>query len=232
MIYTSALILGLMGSLHCVGMCGPLVLAMPYGKYGFWKSNSLRLLYNIGRISSYLILGLILGIFSNGFKVFVGQQYFSLALGLSILLIVFTPARFKPNFIILLESKFRKLFGKFIQSDKWYMSLSTGLMNGLLPCGLVWFAILAAMNMGNWYESALYMSFFGIGTIPALYAVSLFRNIKSRISSGLLSYAPKFLALSIVLMLTIRGLGFGTHFSPENIFKENIEKVITVCGFD
>ncbi|MEN8248314.1 MAG: sulfite exporter TauE/SafE family protein [Bacteroidota bacterium] len=204
----SALGMGLLGSFHCVGMCGPIVLAVP------GKSLLSKLSYNFGRTITYMIMGAIIGFVGEGFSLIGYQQPLSVAVGVAMLLIVlFT--RYKhfdmpmtgvvTKMWIYSKNKLSPLFKSQSPTAPFFI----GLINGLLPCGLVYAALFAAISMGGIVESALYMGLFGIGTAPLLIVLSVFGTIISPAWRNKLNRAvPYFLGL-VAILLILRGLNLG-----------------------
>ncbi len=172
--YWTAFTLGLFGSLHCIGMCGPIALSLPYQSSSTAGTVLNMLLYNTGRTLSYTIIGLIPGILGLG--VFIGGQQQNLSLILGILMIGFALFSINPekyfsnNFFY---NKFRKLFAKYIHSKKRSAFLSIGLLNGFLPCGMVYLAVAGSLIQGSIIASMTYMMFFGLGTLPLMLGLAL-----------------------------------------------------------
>ncbi len=81
MIFFTAIALGLIGSLHCVGMCGPIALALPLNRDSRWQVVKGNLFYSIGRLTTYLLIGMLLGTVGQGFAFAGWQQTFSIVLG-------------------------------------------------------------------------------------------------------------------------------------------------------
>ena len=106
------------------------------------------------------------------------------------------------------------------------------MLNGLLPCGLVWIALASALALSNGFESALFMLFFGLGTIPALLGIiGSFQLLRQKISFSF-SKISNAVALTIAVLLIVRGLNMGNYFSPYFDFDEAKRTIITICGFD
>lgn len=206
--YWSALVFGLLGSFHCVGMCGPIVLAVP------GRSLLSKLSYNIGRTITYALMGVIIGIVGEGFSLVGWQQTLSVAVGVAMLLIVlFTKYKHfdlpmngvLEKMWIYSKSRLTPLFKSQSPTAPFFI----GLINGLLPCGLVYAALFAAISMGGIAESALYMALFGLGTAPLLIVVSVFGNLVSpALRIKLNKTVPYFLGL-VAIILILRGLNLG-----------------------
>lgn len=232
----AALTMGFLGSAHCIGMCGPLALAMPYGRFGGIRTWIARFVYQSGRLSTYFILGLILGIIGFSFNLAGIQQYFSIGLGIMLIAVLFIPMLFRNSLIMkryyIFEIWVKKNIGKYINEDKISGFYITGILNGLLPCGLVWLALISAIALGNGFESGLFMLFFGLGTLPALIATMIsYQAIQKRFSFSF-KKVSNVITLAIALLLIVRGLNMGNYFSPYLDFNAAKEKIITICGFD
>jgi len=228
--YWSAIVFGLLGSFHCVGMCGPIVLAVP------GKSIVSKLSYNFGRAITYSLMGGAIGLIGEGFSLAGYQQALSVIIGVSMLIIViFTKYKhFDLPFIGIFDQlwKFAKRrLSPLFKSKSEAAPLIIGLINGLLPCGLVYAALFTATSMGGVAESAIYMALFGLGTAPLLIGVSLFGNfISPQIRNRFNSLVPYFLGI-VAILLILRGLNLGIPFvSPkmnEPAKMENMHSKIT-----
>lgn len=206
----TAFTLGLFGSFHCIGMCGPIALSLP------GRSNSRvhmlfrALLYNSGRIVTYAFIGFLFGVLGMGATIAGYQNILSIILG--VLIIVFSlftkiPAptglkalynRFTKNITFLISSIFREntRFGPFL----------IGLLNGLLPCGLVVTALAAALITSTALHSSLYMALFGLGTLPIMFLMSIAPGfISPQIRSKLRPFSTYF-AIIIGIFLIYRGI--------------------------
>jgi uncharacterized protein len=214
--YWSAVVFGLLGSFHCAGMCGPIVLAIP------GRSLLVKLSYNIGRSITYTMMGAMVGFVGEGFT-FVGwQQILSIVAGTAMLLIIFFTKYqhfdLPMNGVVekmwlVLKDKLTPLFRSQSQAAPFFI----GLINGLLPCGMVYAALLTAISLGGIRETALYMFLFGLGTIPLLIMVSIFGNVLSptlRIRYN--KVVPYFLGLVAVLLI-LRGLNLGIPLISPNM---------------
>ncbi len=211
----SAFVFGFLGSFHCIGMCGPIVLAVP------GQTLIAKILYNLGRAITYAVMGLLIGIIGQGFSLAGYQQTLSIIVGAAMLLIVvFTKYK---HFDLPLSGAISKLwiFSKnkltpLFKSESLGAPFLIGLINGLLPCGLVYAALFAAVAMGGMLESSLYMFVFGLGTTPLLIALAVFGNFLSpAIRARFNKAVPYFLALVAVLII-LRGLNLGIPYvSPK-----------------
>ena len=216
----SALVLGLLGSFHCVGMCGPIAFMLPVDRSNSVKKISQIAIYHFGRLLSYGIIGLIFGIVGKGLYIFGLQQQLSIIIGALMILIVLIPYQTfnKYNFskpIYKLISKVKSSLGKELKKKTPDTFLTIGFLNGFLPCGLVYMAVFAAIASGNALQGSLYMLVFGLGTIPLMTTAIYFSqflkgNIRQRIQKAI----PVFVIL-IGALFILRGLGLGIpYLSP------------------
>jgi sulfite exporter TauE/SafE len=207
-------IVGLLGSLHCVGMCGPIVAALPQGDGGRSAFLVGRLLYNLGRVVTYSIIGLVFGLIGKSIFMAGYQQGLSIAIGVGIILAVVTPSRYSQGVIAglglgKLYGLISRLWGRLFRSSKKSSLFAIGLLNGFLPCGFVYVAIAGAVATGRAFKGSAYMALFGIGTIPILLAFSLAGNIIGQKFRRAFSRAVPVLAVSLALLFILRGLSLG-----------------------
>lgn len=209
----AALVLGLLGSLHCVGMCGPLALALPVRRDNRAKLYGGIFLYNIGRAISYAFLGAMSGLAGTAVRWATGQQTLSLVAGGLVLLILILGFFGKKIEMSRTFSKpftaVRNALAKLFGNPKPGAQFSIGLLNGFLPCGLVYAGLAGAASTGSMLNGALFMFIFGVGTIPALFALTLVGNkISVSWRDRLRRAVPVFVGI-MALLLVLRGLGLG-----------------------
>ena len=219
--FWSALALGFLGSVHCIGMCGPIALALPRGFSSRTRLLVSRLLYNAGRIITYTVLGAVCGLLGKMVVLAGFQQTLSIVAGVLILLGVLLPSRFARKLLPMrgmdqLIDRIKGFWGRLFGTHTQTSLLVIGLLNGLLPCGLVYVALAAAAAGGTMTGGALYMLLFGVGTFPAIFATSLFGGvIPLRIRQTLLKMLPVG-AVLLALLLILRGASLGIpYLSPK-----------------
>jgi len=219
----SAVILGLMGSLHCVGMCGPIAFMLPVDRNNSFKKFGQVFLYHFGRLLAYGIIGLIFGLLGKGLYVFGIQQKLSIVIGLLMIIIVLIPYKTFSKYnlskpVYKLISKVKNRLGQELKKKKPDTFLTIGFLNGFLPCGLVYMALFGAIAMGNAAEGSLYMILFGVGTIPLMTTAIYFSGIlKGSIRQKAQKLIPVFVILVGVLFI-LRGLGLGIpYLSPKPV---------------
>lgn len=209
----TAFTIGLFGSLHCVGMCGPIALALPHGGQSRWMAIWKVLLYNLGRTVTYVLLGVLVGLLGEGLFLAGAQKWLSIAIGIGLLAVAIFSIPVESKLLrwplvgrgyLLLKSALAKLLGKNSQ----LAFFQTGLLNGLLPCGLVYLAIVGAVSVGSVSGGAVYMLLFGLGTIPLMLATAFAGQMVSlKIRNRLKKLYPVFL-VSLAALFIFRGLQF------------------------
>ncbi len=203
----SALALGFLGSLHCIGMCGPIALALPGGDRGASYKALGRLVYNAGRIVTYSAMGFAVGLAGFGIALQGLQSELSVAAGVLILLGVLVSygkgnvLRFAGRGTATLKKLFKRRFGNGSVTSLFVI----GMLNGLLPCGFVYVALAASAGMGHYAGSAAYMALFGLGTVPTMLAAGLTGQLLGMRFSRWVRKASPVVAIVIALLLIQRG---------------------------
>ncbi|SFR77127.1 sulfite exporter TauE/SafE family protein [Maribacter stanieri] len=213
----SALILGFMGSLHCVGMCGPIAFMLPVDRTNNYKKFGQIFIYHFGRLLAYGFIGLIFGLLGKGLSIFGLQQKLSIAIGALMILVVLIPYKTfnkynlsKPIYKII--SKVKNQLGKELKKKSPDTFLTIGFLNGFLPCGLVYMALFASIAMGDALQGSLYMVLFGLGTLPLMTAAIYFSNLlKGGVRQKVQRAIPVFVVIIGVLFI-LRGLGLGIPY--------------------
>ena len=203
--YFAAIVIGFIGSMHCFGMCGPLAMLI-HGRSNTRLLTN-RLLYNTGRISTYVILGALAGAIGEVVNVGGIQNVLSIAAGLLILFALIFPrwsTRLSPP-IALLVGKVKLAIGKQIGNPSPTSAYMSGVFNGFLPCGMVYMALALAVLQGSWIKGVAFMFLFGLGTLPALLAAAYMGTYLKRIIPSWKKIQTVFLVLLASLMIG-RGL--------------------------
>lgn len=214
----TALLLGLVGSLHCAGMCGPLALALPATGNSTTGFVAARLAYNLGRIVTYCFLGIIFGLVGRSLFLAGVQRWVSIGLGAALLAGLFSSRRlslWRPV-MGLLELLKTAMSGRLRRRS--FVSLALlGLLNGFLPCGLVYVAGAGAIATGGLLAGVEYMAGFGLGTVPLMFGISLSGRL---IPLALRLQLRKTIPLSIFLLATLlilRGMSLGIPYVSPNL---------------
>ncbi len=213
----SALVLGVMGSLHCAGMCGPLTLLLT--ARGGARSAALlsRLAYQTGRVLTYCLLGAAFGLMGGTLAGAGFQRGLSIAMGSVLLIGVLAGSSGRWAGLInpwvgFIKTRLSQLMGRPGLGSQFLF----GSVNGLLPCGLVYIACAGAAATGAVWSAVQYMAVFGMGTVPMLLAVSFLRSgFPVALRFRLQRWIPACVAL-VGMMLIVRGLSLGIpYLSPD-----------------
>ncbi len=208
--------MGLLSSVHCIGMCGPLVLALPLQHASPQKRLASILLYHTGRILTYGVLGLAFGLAGRQLRVAGWQQFFSIVLGLLLVgcWLLGILHQGKGSFVLtrLVQQKITQLNLYLWKAPEKYGYLLLGMGNGLLPCGMVYLAVAAALSTGHAGYSTLFMCFFGLGSLPALAALSFWGYRINRQVRHQFKKAAPFFMLALGIVLVLRGLDLNIPF--------------------
>jgi len=212
---------GLFGSFHCIGMCGPIATALPVPNSNNLSFVSGRLLYNLGRVATYSFLGAVFGLLGSRLVISGFQQSISIVLGVVIVIAVIIPGKYKSiisqhkmvqKISLPLKSGISNLFKQGTFSAMFLI----GILNGFLPCGLVYVALAGAIASGDAISGSAVMILFGLGTIPAMLAATIFGkfinlNIRRKITKAI----PVF-AIILGLLFIFRGMGLEIpYLSPK-----------------
>jgi uncharacterized protein len=218
--FLPAFLLGFLGSFHCVGMCGPIALALP-GSDNNFKLIFGRTLYNLGRIVSYSILGLLAGILGWGIALSGYQQYFSILLGVLLLVSAILSLFGKKIISTNVQMSyywlwFKTQFSKILKSNHFFSMLLVGFLNGFLPCGFVYIALVGALATASMQNAISYMFFFGLGTFPIMFITSLAgKFIPLQIRQFITKYSF-IIIMAFGSLLIIRGLNLDIpYLSPK-----------------
>ncbi len=215
----AGLAFGFLGSVHCIGMCGPLALSLPGANQLRGRFLLDRLLYNLGRAVTYTLLGGLVGTLGRAAALAGAQQALSVGIGTIMILAAAVPwvsrqVRQLEQAPAALLSRVTKPMGRLYRSGGFGAMLVIGMLNGLLPCGFVYAALATALTTGSIGNSMIFMAAFGLGTGPALLAVSLLGRLASTAwRTRLQRLVPYGLAL-VGLLLVVRGLELGSMLSP------------------
>lgn len=216
MLYT-AFLFGLLSSLHCVGMCGPIALMLPIGQTKGIAKGFRIALYHLGRLSAYASIGLFFGLLGRGLFIAGLQQQLSIVIGIAMIIISLLSEKSlgkyaisKPIFQVL--SKLKSAMGSQFKDRSMQSFFTLGYLNGFLPCGMVYVALFGAIAMQTAASGSLYMLVFGLGTLPLMSSVSVLSNrLSLRTRNTIQQYIP-FFAIALGLLFIMRGLGMGIPY--------------------
>jgi len=227
----TALIFGLLGSFHCVGMCGPIAFLLPVDRSNPVKRILQILSYHAGRIFTYGTIGLLFGFLGRRLDLFGFQQHISIIIGVLMILVILLPTKLfsKYNGSRLMYKwvgKVKSALGAELKRKSMDSFFTIGFLNGFLPCGLVYMAVFGSVAIGGAWEGALYMVFFGLGTIPLMTAATYLSNfLNTTLKQRILKAIPVFVIIVGVLFI-LRGMGLGIpYISPSEMV--TVEEVST-----
>ncbi len=213
--FLSGCSLGFLGSFHCVGMCGPLALALPAHTISSKKALIGRVFYNMGRVSVYIILGIIFFYFGELLYLHKFQNSFSIVLGFLCILFFISNLLGKKKILHLpkwIQSFIQKPLYHLYKQESFNSFFLIGILNGLLPCGFVYMALTASLSITKLYACILFMLGFGLGTWPAMMAISIgLRLFPQSYQKFFLLAQPIFILLT-GLILIFYGVGIHFHF--------------------
>ncbi|KAF2508556.1 sulfite exporter TauE/SafE family protein [Flavobacterium zhairuonense] len=219
----SALILGLISSLHCVGMCGPIAVMLPVDHRNGAKKVIQIITYHFGRLIAYATIGLIFGLLGRGFFMAGIQQKISIFIGIAMIAVVLIPEKTfaKYNFskpVYKVISKIKSSLGSQFKKRTYKSLFVIGLLNGFLPCGMVYVALFGAIAMQSSSLGALYMLLYGLGTIPLMTIVVYIHSLLKLPFRNKIQKAIPYVAVFIGVLFILRGLGLGIpYLSPSNM---------------
>lgn len=215
--YWTAFTIGLLGSLHCIGMCGPIAFALPLNRQNKLSVLSGSMLYNFGRLLGYFFLGAVFGMLGKGLELAGFQRWLSILVGAGMILSIVLSHLFNKQlphlsfinpFLSNIKSKLAKQFGR----KSFGNLLSIGLLNAFLPCGLVYMGLAGATAMASSLSGGWFMFFFGLGTLPLMLSVSLLGNrIRISFRHHISKIIPIFILL-IGLLFILRGMNLGIPY--------------------
>ena len=219
----SALILGILGSFHCIGMCGPIAFMLPVSRDNQVKKFFQIFLYHFGRLLAYSIIGLAFGLIGKSLNLFGFQQHLSIAIGALMILVIMLPSRQVKKFnfsqpLYRLIGRVKSSLGAALKKKTPDTFFTIGFLNGFLPCGLVYMAVFGSIAAGGLFQGGIYMLLFGIGTIPLMTTAVYFSSLLGgAMRKKVQKLIPAFVVL-IGLLFIIRGLGLGIpYLSPAEI---------------
>jgi len=219
-------LMGLIGSVHCIGMCGPLTMALPFSlQKNIFKYLAMAL-YHTGKIMSYAILGLIVGLFGKQLFVIDTQQSISIIIGVFMLVyvgwvyLVKVNTRFNP--LQFIQVPVLKALSSLFRNKHVTVFIVLGFLNGLLPCGMVYLALGSAMSTGHPLDAAIFMAFFGIGTMPALIMVAVGGQMVNFEWRRKLQKALPVFIFGMGVMLILRGMNLGIPILSPHLESNNV----------
>lgn len=216
MLYT-AILFGLISSFHCIGMCGPIAMMLPVDCNNKAKKTIQILVYHLGRLVAYSSLGLVFGLLGKGFFLAGMQQQLSIIVGVLMIFIALLPEKTLAQYnfsrpVYKIISKVKSSLGKQFKKKSYSSLFTIGLLNGYLPCGMVYVALFGALAMPNIEYSIFYMVLYGLGTVPLMSAVVLLSNLITNPIRNTIQKAIPIFAVCIGVLFIIRGLGLNIPY--------------------
>ncbi len=217
----SAILLGFLGSFHCIGMCGPIAFMLPIDRKNKVKQFFQLMSYHLGRLFTYSLIGLLFGLLGKGFELFNFQQQLSILTGGLMISAILLPKLFKninvAKPITKVVFKVKSALGKELKKKRNDTFFTIGFLNGYLPCGLVYMAVLGAVTTQNPLSGSLYMLLFGLGTIPLMSAVVYLGNFANGIFRKRIQQIIPIVVVAIGILFVLRGMGLDIpYISPPN----------------
>lgn len=217
----TALVLGLTSNFHCIGMCGPIALAIPLDRTSVITKIWGVIQYNSGRVLAYSILGLIIGSIGITVKTIGFLQVLSIVSGLLMIIYAWNKqltSLFKlPNLGVGFQRIINNAFGKTIKRKNVLQLSLLGFLNGLLPCGMVYLALVNSLLIGSPEKGALGMIMFGVGTLPAMIVVGFAANsISGRLRTQFTKAVPYLLTI-VGALIVLRGMNLNIPMISPNI---------------
>lgn len=219
--WITALIFGLLGSFHCVGMCGPIAFLLPVDRENNFKKLFQIFIYHSGRILAYSSIGFLFGFAGKSLSIFGLQQQLSIWIGVIMIIFILLPKKMlnKLTFSKSISgfiSRLKSAMGKELKKKTPDTFFTIGFLNGFLPCGLVYTAVLGAISRQNALEGSLYMALFGLGTIPLMTtAVYMGTFLNATMKQHIRKAVPVVLIIMASLFI-LRGMGLGIPYvSPK-----------------
>lgn len=216
----SALIFGILGSFHCIGMCGPIAFMLPLSRDNSLKKFLQIFLYHFGRLFAYSFIGLAFGVVGKSLYLFGMQQQLSIAAGILMIAVIVIPSKTfgKYNFskpLYRIIGKIKSSLGAALKKKTPDTFLTIGFLNGFLPCGLVYMAVFGAIASGDIFQGSLYMVFFGLGTIPLMTTAVYFSGMLNEVlRKKVQRFIPVFVVMVGILFI-LRGMGLDIpYLSP------------------
>lgn len=176
-----ALSMGLISSFHCVGMCGPIALALPVHRGTRTQQVAGVIAYNAGRALTYALFGMVIGTLGASMAWLGVLRYASMGVGVAMLAYVLWPAWLEdrlrmPAFWQQMVGRLRQKMGFYLKRHDLPAMVLLGMLNGAIPCGMVYMALLSSVATGSVWGGGGFMMLFGLGTMPAMLALGIARQ--------------------------------------------------------
>ena len=219
----TAFFFGLISSFHCIGMCGPIAMMLPVDRNNQAKKTSQIITYHLGRLSAYAAIGLVFGLLGKGLFLAGIQQKLSIFIGVAMIIVILIPEKVfaqynfsKPVFKLI--STIKTTLGSQFKNKSYKSLFTIGLLNGFLPCGMVYVALFGAIAMQSESLGVLYMILFGLGTVPMMSSVVYLNSFLTiPVRNKIQKFIP-YVAVVIGILFIFMGLGLGIpYLSPSDM---------------
>jgi len=230
----SALAIGFFGSLHCIRMCGPIAIALPYPPTDAKYFILGRLFYNLGRLVTYSFIDAIFGLLGSRLIISGFQQVTTIFLGVIILIVTFAPNYYKNlvfdhRLVQFISLPLKQSISKLFKQGTIPSMFLIGLLNGFLPCGLVYVGIAGAISLGDAISGMVFMTLFGLGTFPTMLTATIFGKLLNLRIRNKFSKAVPYLASLLAILFILRGMSLGIPYISPEISAQNINQKEMEC---
>lgn len=227
----AAISIGLVSSFHCLGMCGPIAFALPLNRNSISTQLLGGFVYNMGRLVTYGTLGLAFGLIGKSLVMAGAQRFLSIAAGVFMILSVLLPkisaAANMDAFTFKYIGKLKSAFGQLFKKSSFQSLFLIGVLNGLLPCAMVYIALAGAIAEGDMTGGMTFMIFFGIGTLPMMYSATVLGSFVTVKFRNKLQKAIPYMVFIIGVLFILRGMNLGIHYLSPKI--DRVDPAVTQC---
>lgn len=227
----AAISIGLVSSFHCLGMCGPIAFALPLNRSSLASQVAGGIAYNLGRLSTYAVLGLLFGLIGKSLVLAGAQRSLSVGAGIIMILSVLLPKAIKglnlDFYTYKYIGKLKSVFATMFKKSSYESLFIIGGLNGLLPCAMVYIALAGAVAQGDALGGLTFMAFFGMGTLPMMLGATYVGGFISVKFRNKLQKAIPIIILIIGVLFILRGMNLGIHYVSPEIDRVNPE--VTLC---
>ncbi|GGA73876.1 membrane protein [Flavobacterium palustre] len=204
-------------------MCGPIAMMLPVDRSNPAKKVTQIITYHLGRITAYTTIGFVFGLLGRGFFIAGIQQKLSIILGILMIVAIVIPEKVfaqynfsKPVFRLI--SRVKQALGNQFKNKSYQSLFTIGLLNGFLPCGMVYVALFGAIAMQSISLSIVYMVLFGLGTVPLMSTVVYINSFLTVSVRNKIQKAIPYVVVLIGVLFILRGLGLGIPYvSPSTM---------------
>lgn len=228
--YVTALILGFTGSIHCVGMCSPLAMTVTNITSRAWLN---RFLYNTGRIITYAFMGLAASSAEALIPIAQYQNKISCLLGIVLLIMGFAgfsgvTIPFITPLLVKFISLLKRIFSHYLKKRTTGSIIAMGIINGFLPCGLTFMALMFCLTLKGPCEGFTYMLLFGAGTLPAMIGLTALINPVVKKFRWSMQHVMTVLLLMSGCLLIARGVIHHPSLTHQNMHTPTVSEIV-IC---